>query len=94
MKYPVGAVVVSLKGKDKGRLMTVAGESGEYLLVCDGRKRKLHSPKLKNPRHLGALESKDVRLEVNAELTDGKLRRELSKIAKSLETEKDLSDEK
>ena len=92
MKYPVGAVVVSLRGKDKGRLMMVSGGSENRTLVCDGRKRKLISPKLKNPRHLGYLPSADVRLEVNAELTDGKLRRELSKIAKSLEADKDLSD--
>ena len=91
--FEIGCVVVSAKGKDKGRLMLVVGKSGKYLLVCDGKKRKIASPKRKNPCHLSFLPSEDVRLPVNAELTDGRLRRELDRIRRSVNTESDLSDE-
>lgn len=50
-----GTVVVSLSGRDKDRLLCVTGVNENGVLVCDGKKRKLSKPKLKNPKHLKAL---------------------------------------
>lgn len=47
-----GTVVISLSGKDRGRLLAVTGGDDRRVFVADGRHRKLDSPKTKNPRHL------------------------------------------
>ena len=48
-----GAVVFSAAGHDKGSFYAVvgAGEDGSPL-IADGKRRKLVSPKRKNPKHL------------------------------------------
>ncbi len=48
----VGTVVKSLAGRDKDKLLSVVGESGNHILVCDGKERPLERPKQKNTRHL------------------------------------------
>ena len=45
-------MVISLSGKDRGRLLAVTGSDDHRVYVADGRHRKLDSPKAKNPRHL------------------------------------------
>ena len=47
-----GTVVISLSGKDRGRLLAVTGGDDRRVLTADGKHRKLDSPKAKNPRHL------------------------------------------
>ena len=42
----------SLKGRDKGSFLMVAGSVGENLLLCDGKARPLNRPKLKNKKHV------------------------------------------
>ncbi len=46
-----GTVVTVLRGKQKGALMCVTGENENSVLLCDGKKRRLNNPKLKNPKH-------------------------------------------
>ncbi len=49
----VGSVVVSLAGHDAGLLLViVAGIDDRYVLVADGKRRKLISPKKKKMQHL------------------------------------------
>lgn len=47
-----GAVVLSLAGRDKGRLLVVVGNEAGSALVCDGKERPVERPKRKNYRHL------------------------------------------
>lgn len=47
-----GRIVISCAGRDKGRLLAVVGESEGYLLLADGKERRLEKPKLKNPKHI------------------------------------------
>lgn len=82
-----GSLVLSLKGKDRGKIMYVVGASGRFILVCDGKKRKIISPKRKNPCHLRVLPSYDVPKAADAELTDGVLRRYLNIVRKRFYTE-------
>ena len=42
-----GTVVISLSGKDRGRLLAVLGGDDRRVLVVDGKHRKLGSPKAK-----------------------------------------------
>ncbi len=49
----VGDVVLSTAGHDKGSLLMVVGGIDEgYVLVSDGKQRKLAAPKKKNVLHL------------------------------------------
>lgn len=48
----VGNVVFSKAGRDKGKAMVIIAETENYLLVCDGKERRLERPKRKNPKHL------------------------------------------
>ena len=70
-------VVVSLRGKDKGRLGVVVGTDDRFVYVCDGKKHRLDKPKRKNPRHLGPL---GVTLPQGAFAGDAGLRRALARV--------------
>lgn len=52
MEVVKGMVVKSMAGHDKGDLQVVVGFSGNDALVCDGKRRKLERPKVKNIKHL------------------------------------------
>lgn len=75
----IGSVVKAAAGKESGGYYAVIGFSGCHALIADGRKRKLGSPKRKNPRHLIPLNR-----ETDTEgLTDKKLRNVLRDITDS-----------
>ena len=46
-----GDVVCSLAGHDKGALFCVVGTDGDFLLLADGKGRRLDSPKRKRRKH-------------------------------------------
>ncbi len=48
----VGTIVISTAGRDRGRTMVIVAKTENYLLVCDGKERRLERPKRKNPKHL------------------------------------------
>lgn len=56
MKLKKGTVVLSLAGRDKGKLLAVVGEEEGRILLSDGRERPLNRPKRKNPLHLRPME--------------------------------------
>ena len=47
-----GQIIKSTAGRDKGYFMTVVATDDRYVYVCDGKERRLSSPKRKNPKHL------------------------------------------
>ena len=47
-----GAVIRSLAGRDKGRLLAVMRAEGRTVTVCDGKDRPIDRPKSKNIRHI------------------------------------------
>lgn len=77
-------IVRSLAGHDKGRLFAVLETDGEYLLLADGKGRKIESPKRKKRRHTEFVVSpqSDTRLsrKIRGEgrLTNSELRRALA----------------
>ena len=76
MEFCKGDLVVCTAGREKDRLMCVAEFDGKYVYVCDGKDRKLGSPKRKNPKHVIKT---DKKLSDNMFLTDRALRKALSK---------------
>ena len=69
-----GQIVRSLAGHDKGKLYYVTGGEGEFLLLANGKQRKVSSPKRKKRRHTESVGA----LALDTELTDGRLRRALA----------------
>ncbi|WP_024621780.1 hypothetical protein [Metaclostridioides mangenotii] len=81
----VGQVVKVSSGRDKGRLFFIVKiVDDEYVLIADGKKRKLVKPKLKKVKHLKKYNF--INDEVNRkiisdqEITDCFLRAELTKL--------------
>ncbi|MDR3294025.1 MAG: KOW domain-containing RNA-binding protein [Clostridiales bacterium] len=54
MGIPVGAIVYSKAGRDKGRYYVVVktAENLEFVYIADGELRKLERPKIKKEKHL------------------------------------------
>lgn len=53
MNIQKGSVVLSLAGRDRGRLLAVTdSRDGGAVSISDGGERPLERPKRKNPRHL------------------------------------------
>ena len=49
----LGSIAISLAGRDKGRTFIIVGVLDEaYVLVADGRKRKIEKPKKKKMKHI------------------------------------------
>lgn len=69
-----GHIVRSLAGHDKGSLYYVTGEEGEYLLLANGKQRKVSSPKRKKRRHTESVGA----FSLKTGLTDGRLRAALA----------------
>ena len=67
-----GSIAVSLAGRDKDRVFIIVGVLDEkYVLVSDGRLRKVEKPKKKKLKHL-RLEGKLDKVTINL-IPEGKL---------------------
>ncbi|MBR0302946.1 MAG: hypothetical protein IJQ80_03765 [Clostridia bacterium] len=73
----VGSPVAPVNGRFAGRSMVALSIRDGYADVCDGRRRRIDKPKRKKLCHLRLLSDLD-RLPVNAELTNGAIRRFLT----------------
>ena len=75
-------IVRSDAGRDKGKLFFVLAAEGEYLLLADGKSRKVESPKRKKRRHVQFVAADDTRLaeKIRSEekITNSELRRTLA----------------
>ncbi|MCI8844312.1 MAG: hypothetical protein HFF08_09410 [Oscillospiraceae bacterium] len=91
MEIEKADVVVSLAGRDRGKLFFVIEADEAYVTIADGKGRKLEHPKRKKRKHV-------QRVSVNAErvqeklLSGGKvlnseLRRELAIAGQTLESQ-------
>ena len=81
----IGQVVRNTSGRDTGRLFFVVKVvDDEYVLISDGKKRKLEKPKLKKVKHLQKYDiiNSTVKsmIESNESITDAFLRAELGKL--------------
>ncbi len=62
-----GQIVYSTAGKDKGSFMIVLSVDNGEIVVCDGKRRPLEKPKIKNSKHLASTSSvvDDEQLQTN-----------------------------
>ena len=82
MEIAKSNIVRSDAGRDKGKLFVVLAVEGEYLLLADGKCRKVESPKRKKRRHVLFVASDATRLSEkikgNEKITNSELRRTLA----------------
>ena len=83
MDIQVSHIVQATAGRDKGRLFFVLRvEEGGYLLLADGKGRKLERPKRKKLRHVCFIADGDSRvaqkLQKGEKVTNSELRRALA----------------
>ena len=82
MEIQKSDIVRSAAGRDKGKLFVVLGVEGEFLLLADGKCRKVESPKRKKRRHVLFVASEQTRLsdKIKSEekVTNSELRRTLA----------------
>ena len=52
MENQIGTVVLATAGRDQEELFFVVGQSGDYALLANGKRRKFHHPKRKSVKHL------------------------------------------
>ena len=86
MEYQIGQVVYSKSGHDKGDVQMIIRVEGEYLLLADGKRRKLEKPKRKKKMHVQPTfyVENDVaaKLQTGAYLLDADIKKALKKYLK------------
>ena len=82
MEIAQSNIIRSDAGRDKGKLFTVLAVEGEYLLLADGKSRRVESPKRKKRRHVLFVAAEETRVSVkiknNEKVTNSELRRTLA----------------
>ena len=82
MELAKSNIVRSDAGRDKGKLFYVLDTQGEYLLLADGKSRKVESPKRKKRRHVLFVAAEENRLsgKIKGEekITNSELRKALA----------------
>jgi len=82
MEIAKSNIVRSDAGRDKGKFFYVLDVQGEYLLLADGRFRKVESPKRKKRKHVLFVADDDTRLSAKikgeGKITNSELRRALA----------------
>ena len=82
MEIAKSNIVRSDAGRDKGKLFVVLAVEGEFLLLADGKARKVENPKRKKRRHVLFVSAEKTRLSEkitgNVKFTNSELRRTLA----------------
>ena len=82
MEIAQSNIVRSDAGRDAGKLFVVLAVEGEYLLLADGKGRKVESPKRKKRRHVLFVAAEESRLSEKIrskeKVTNSELRRTLA----------------
>ena len=82
MEIAKSNIVRSDAGRDKGKLFVVLAVEGEFLLLADGKSRKVENPKRKKRRHVLFVSAEETRLadklKREEKITNSELRRTLA----------------
>ena len=80
-----GWIVRSAVGRDRGKLLCVLGEEGEFLLLADGRRRRVESPKRKRRKHVELVEEGSGpaadKIRSSEKITNSELRKALAAVS-------------
>ncbi len=91
MELSKSDIVEALSGRDKGKFFFVIETAGEYVLIADGRCRKLEHPKKKKQKHLRLAARADSRVAVKIrngdKILNSELRRELAGFCQEIQSQ-------
>ena len=77
-------IVKAVAGRDKGKLLFVLDVEGDFLLLADGKTRRLERPKRKKRKHVAFQARFDCRtaekIQSGEKLTNSELRRTLAQL--------------
>lgn len=80
MEIGVGSVVCAKAGHDLGGLFLVVGIEGEYVLLADGKRRRVQKPKRKKQKHVAVVDvPKEENLAHGNPITNTQARKALAK---------------
>lgn len=87
MDYSLGELVVSLAGRDSGRLFMVVGAVDDrYIMISDGDLRKIEKPKKKKIKHVKSMgiisDLIKYRLDNNYMISNADIRKEIKEFSK------------
>ena len=75
-------IVISLAGRDEGKLFYVLENDGTYVTVADGKGRKLENPKRKKLKHVRKVSRTETRvaekIRTGDKVLNSELRRDLA----------------
>ena len=78
-------IVLSLTGRDRGQLMLVVAEEGDFLLLANGRARRAENPKRKRRKHVALVgESHSLvaeKIRSSEKITNSELRKALAAVS-------------
>ena len=82
MEIAKANIVRSDAGRDRGKLFFVLAVEGEYLLLADGKTRKVEHPKRKKRKHVLFVAADEIRvsekIKGEEKITNSELRRALA----------------
>ena len=82
MTIAASNIIQSVAGRDQGKLFTVLAVEGEYLLLADGKSRRVEAPKRKKRRHVLFVAAEETRvsekIKNNEKITNSEIRRTLA----------------
>ena len=85
MDIAKSVIVRSAAGRDKGKLFFVLDTEGEFLLLADGKTRKVERPKRKKRRHAVFAMASDTRvaekIRSGEKITNSEVRRTLAQLS-------------
>jgi large subunit ribosomal protein L14e len=75
-------IVISLAGRDEGKLFYVLSNDGTYVTIADGKGRKLENPKRKKLKHVRKVSRTETRvaekIRTGDKVLNSELRRDLA----------------
>ena len=87
MEADIGHIVISLAGRDKGRLFYVLKTEDNFVYLADGKLRKLEACKRKNRRHVRVVSDETTvvseKLRSGKEVLNSEMRKALSVFLKT-----------
>ena len=91
MEIQKSDIILSTAGRDQGKLFYVIGTEGAYILIANGKERKLEHPKRKKLKHVRRVTRTNSRVAEKIangdKVLNSELRRDLAAIRQSIESQ-------
>ncbi len=91
MEIETSDIVLSVAGRDQGKLFYVIGTEGAYILMANGKDRRLESPKRKKLKHVRKVLRAESRiaekLRNGEKVLNRELRRDLAAISQEINSQ-------